>query len=223
MSEFKGILFDFDGTLADTMAGHFSAWKTALGDYGIYIESSDYFPLEGKGLNYLARKFTQKLSLSEKALHSLVLRKKELFIDQQLVVFYPGVEFLILELKKRKVPMAIVTASHLDQLSSSVPEGFLKQFDALITGDLVDRGKPDPESYLRGAASLGLFPEQCIAIENAPFGVQSARRANIYCIAICSTVNRKDLEEADEIVDQFEDLRESARIREFLVTRKTHA
>ena len=119
--------------------------------------------------------------------------------------------------------MAIVTAGDLDQLSSSVPERFLEQFDGLITGDLVVRSKPDPEPYLRGAASLGLFPEQCIAVENAPLGVQSARRANIYCIALCSTVNRKDLAEADEIVDQFENLRDSARIREFLVTRKAHA
>jgi beta-phosphoglucomutase len=223
MSGFKGILFDFDGTLADTMAEHFLAWKAALGDYGISIEASDYFPFEGTGLNELARKFTHNLSLPEKALHSLVLRKKELFIDRQPAAFYPGVESLILELKKRNVPMAIVTASHLDQLSSSVPERFLEQFDALITGDLVVRGKPDPEPYLRGAARLGLLPEQCIAVENAPLGVQSARRANIYCIALCSTVNRKDLAEADEIVDQFEDLRDSARIREFLVTRKTHA
>ena len=119
--------------------------------------------------------------------------------------------------------MAIVTASHLDQLRSSVPKLFLDQFNALITGDLVVRCKPDPEPYLRGAASLGLFPEQCIAVENAPLGVKSARRANIYCIALCSTMNRKDLAEADEIVDQFEDLRDSARFVELLATRKSHA
>lgn len=223
MSGFKGILFDFDGTLADTMTEHFLAWKAALGDYGISIEARDYFPFEGMGLNELARKFTKKLSLSENELRSLVQKKKGVFIDRQSTAFYPGVESLILELKKRNIPMAIVTTSHIDQLESSIPERFLKQFDALITGDLVVLSKPDPEPYLRGAASIGLFPEQCIAVENAPLGIQSARRAKIYCIAICTTVNRKDLAEADEIVDQFEDLRDSPRIRELLITRKIHA
>ncbi len=223
MNEFKGILFDFDGTLADTMGGHYLAWKTALAEYGISIKASDYFPLEGTGLHEVAIKFTQGLSLSEAAIEELVRRKKKFFVNQQSITFYPGVESLISELKGQKVPMAIVTASHLDQLSSSVPERFLGQFDALITGDLIVRGKPDPEPYLRGAARLGLTPGECVAVENAPLGVQSARRANIYCIAVCSTVTRNDLAEADEILERFEDLRSSAKIRKMLETKKLHA
>ena len=100
--------------------------------------------------------------------------------------------------------MAIVTAGHLDQLKSTVPEKFLNQFNALITGDQVLRGKPDPDPYLRGANALGLQPAECIAVENAPVGVQSAKRANNYCIAICSTVGRDVLIEADEILERFE-------------------
>ena len=105
--------------------------------------------------------------------------------------------------------MAIVTAGHLDQLKLSVPERFLKQFDALVTGDQVSRGKPDPEPYLRGAQELGMGPAECMAIENSPLGVQSAKQAGIYCIAICSTVGRDILIEADEILERFEDLRNS--------------
>ena len=139
-------------------------------------------------------------------------------MDKQSITFYPGVESLVSELKDRNVPMAIVTAGHLDQLRLSVPEYFLNYFDALITGDLISRGKPDPEPYLRGAERLGLTPKECIAIENAPLGIQSARRANIYCIAVCSTVNRDELNEADEILERFEDLRSSIMIRQFLGT-----
>lgn len=219
----KGILFDFDGTLADTMEGHFLAWQAALGEYGISIEAGDYYPLEGMGLHEVARKFTKGPPWTGAAIDELVLKKKKYFVSRQSITFYPGVESLVSELKDRKVPMAIVTAGHLDQLRLSVPDYFLNHFDALVTGDLFSRGKPDPEPYLRGAERLGLIPEECIAIENAPLGVRSARRAKIYCIAICSTVNRNDLAEADEILEQFEDLRSSVKIRQILETKKSHA
>ena len=218
MTALKGILFDFDGTLADTMQGHYVAWKAALGEYGISIEASDYYPLEGTGLHEVARVLAKGHPLTEAAIDELVQKKKNYFVNGQAISFFPGVESLVSELSDRKVPMAIVTAGHLDQLRLSVPEYFLNYFDALITGDLISRGKPDPEPYLRGAERLGLTPKECIAIENAPLGIQSARRANIYCIAVCSTVNRDELNEADEILERFEDLRSSIMIRQFLGT-----
>ena len=119
--------------------------------------------------------------------------------------------------------MAVVTAGHLDQLRSSVPQHFLEQFDALITRDMFTRGKPDPEPYLRGAAKLGLSPDECIAVENSPLGVRSAHRAKTYCIAICSTVGRNDLAEADEILERFEDLRNSIKFGQILGTKLKHA
>ena len=214
----KGILFDFDGTLADTMEGHYLAWKSALGEHGIPIEADDYYPMEGAGLREVAREFTKGLDWTEAAIDQLVQKKKKYYVERQSITFFPGVELLISELKDRKVPMAIVTAGHLDQLRLSVPQRFLEQFDALITGDQFVRGKPDPEPYLRGAEKLGLTPADCIAIENSPLGVQAARRANIYCIAICSTIGRNGLMEADEILERFVDVRNSAAIGKMLGT-----
>ena len=92
-----------------------------------------------------------------------------------------------------------------------------------MTGDQFSKGKPDPEPYLKGAQALGLQPSECIAVENAPVGVESALRANIYCIAICSTVGRDVLIKADEILERFEDLRGSVNFGQFLGTRSTHA
>ena len=95
--------------------------------------------------------------------------------------------------------MAIVTAGHLDR------------FDVLLTGDQYKRGKADPEPYLKRANALGLWPEECIAVENAPLGALSAKRANTYCIGICSTVVRDIPAEADEVLDRFEDLKSSTK------------
>lgn len=219
----KGILFDFDGTLADTMEGHYLAWKSALGEYGIPIEMGNYYPLEGAGLHEVAREFAKGPTWTEAAIDELVRKKKKYYVGRQPITFFPGVEPLISELKDRKVPMAIVTAGHLDQLRLSVPRHFLEQFDALITGDMLGRGKPDPEPYLRGAAKLGLNPDECVAVENSPLGVQSARRANIYCIAICSTVSRDNLIEANEILERFEGLRNSIKFGQILGTEPRYA
>ena len=205
----KGILFDFDGTLADTMEGHYLAWRTALGEYGVSVEACDYYPLEGSGMHDIARTLIKDSSWKESEIDELVQRKKKYYVERQIVTFYPGVESLVSELKAKNIPMAVVTAGHLDQLRLSVPQSFLSHFDVLITGDLISRGKPDPEPFLRAAQSLGLTPQECIAVENAPLGIQSARRANIYCVGICSTVNRNELADADEIVIQFADLRYS--------------
>ena len=116
----QGILFDFDGTLADTMEGHYLAWKAALGEYDLSIEACDYYPLEGAGLHEIARMFVKDNSWNEAAIEELVQRKKKYYVERQAITFFPGVESLISELKDRKIPMAIVTAGHLDQLRLSV-------------------------------------------------------------------------------------------------------
>lgn len=213
---FQGILFDFDGTLADTMESHFLAWQSVLAEYAVTISRKDYFPLEGLGLREVAEMFTQDRGLSETDINEIVQRKKKYYLRSHRVSFYPGVKSLVNLLKNKKIPMGVVTAGHLDQLKGSVPASFLDQFDSLVTGEQLTRGKPHPEPYLRGAKDLGLQPNQCIAVENAPIGVESAKRAGIYCIALCTTVSRDCLVEANEIVEDFKGLRKNLAIQKML-------
>lgn len=215
-SRFRGILFDFDGTLAKTLEHHFLAWEKTMAEYGVTIRETDYYPLEGMGLHQVAEIFTRGLSVSASQLDEIVQKKKKYYVRDQLLEFYPGVEGLISELKIKKIATAIVTAGHLDQLKQSVPSSFLNQFDVLITGDQLSKGKPNPEPYLKAAHTLGLNPNECLAVENAPLGVESARRANIYCIAICSTVRQELLCQANEILLSFADLKSSKTIHQLL-------
>ena len=97
-------------------------------------------------------------------------------------------------------------------------EGFLERFQAIVTGEDTTVGKPSPEPYLRGAEKLGVRPEACIVVENAPIGIESAKRAGAYCIALCTTVSREALRQADEIVDSFEALREVPLITQLLAS-----
>lgn len=207
--QYKGILFDFDGTLADTMQEHYLSWRETLAEYGADLTPEEYFPLEGMNVTEFARHFIAAKGIAERA-ENIVKQKDEKYLalaQSRGVEFYRGVFDLLNKLKERKVPMAIVTAGRSDRLIRSVPDAFLNKFSAIITAELAERGKPFPDPYLKGAEKLNLLAKECIAVENAPLGIKSAKSAGMYCVAIASTVSKEKLAEADEVVGEFADLR----------------
>jgi beta-phosphoglucomutase len=215
---FGGVLFDFDGTLARTMEDNFEAWRAVTRRYGIELEPDDYYPFEGLPLKEIAARFFRVNSLPAPDVAELVKLKDAWYLENHRFSFYAGVEELIDALARGQVRMGIVTAGLRDRLVKSVPHDFLEKFTAVVTGDMTERGKPHPDPYLRGAKGLGLKPEACIVVENAPLGIQAAKKAEAYCVAVCSTLDRRYLSEADEVVDQFTDLEDLPVIRCMLVS-----
>lgn len=216
MRRFQAVAFDFDGTLADTMDDHFRAWQAVMADYGIRLAPEDYYPLEGVRVADLPRRFFETYRQPSRDEEIIVQRKEQYYLTHHQFAFYPGVEALIRQLHDHRVAMAVVTAGLFDRLRRSVPQGFLEQFTAIVTGEDTTVGKPSPEPYLRGAEKLGVAPEACLVVENAPIGIESAKRAGAYCIALCTTVSQRHLTQADEIVGSFEQLKETATIKQLL-------
>ena len=81
--------------------------------------------------------------------------------------------------------------------------GIAKYFDAIANGDMISRGKPDPEVYLLAAHKLGLAPAECIVAEDAPVGIEAARRAGMSVIGVATTFRREDLSDYDLLIDDF--------------------
>ncbi len=212
----KGILFDFDGVIAQTMEDNFQAWKRSYQDHGIQILPEDYFHLEGAKLEEVARIISQKYSLQNISPKEIIEKKERYYRQNNNFAFYPGVVEIIGILKKKGIKMAIVSAGQRERLLSCTTQEFLKNFDAIICGDMVQKGKPDPEPYLTAMKVLNLLPSECIVIENAPLGIESAKNAQSYCIAIASTLKKEVLIQADEIVEKFEDIITSEKIRKIL-------
>lgn len=199
-------MFDFDGTLANTMANHFFCWETALHEIGISIRSEDYYPMEGASLYEIARKLSGQNDKS--LIDKIVRRKKQLYVDSYKVKrleFYPGVKNLI-KLLSTKYPVAIVTAGHEDQLRGTVPRNFLDQFSVLICGDMVNENKPSPEPYITACEKLVKEPAHCLVVENAPLGITSAVNAGCYCVGVQSTCKKEELSKADEIIPKISNL-----------------
>lgn len=212
----KGILFDFDGVLAETMGDFYQAWKAAFAHFGYSINEEEFYLLEGMKLFDVASIFCRKADIPMKEVENILAKKEAYYAKHHKFRFYPGVEHFITDLKRNGVPIAVVTAGMKERLIKTVPADFLANFEAIVSNETSGRGKPYPDPYLRGAADLKLNPDECIVIENAPSGISAAKSAGMYCIAVCSTLNRKHLKEADEIVDSFSGLSESRFIRDII-------
>ncbi len=202
----RGILFDFDGVLVDSMNDNFCAWEKAFSDFGARIQKEEYFILEGRRLIEIAKILGEKYRISPENYPRIVGLKSKYYLDLYTFRFYPGVEEFIDLLKKENILISIVSASPREKIEKTVPQNFLKKFDAIIGGDDSEKGKPNPEPYLNACKKLGLIPKECIVVENAPLGIEAAKRAGIYCIAICSTLDKTFLKNADFVIDNFREL-----------------
>lgn len=204
---YQGILFDFDGVLSQSMEDNFKAWEAATAEYGLDIKKEDYFPLEGMTVEDVAINLFRIYSKSIDDIKGVTSLKEAFYLKFHKFKLYPGVTPFIDWLVQNKIPIGIVTGAQKSRIVSTVKRTFLEKFNTLVTGDVVTKGKPFPDPYIMGSELLGISPEECIIIENAPLGIKAAKACNAYCIAISSTLGNSFLREADTIVECFAELR----------------
>ena len=105
------------------------------------------------------------------------------------------------------MPLALVTGTSRHEFAKIMPAALKRLFAVIVTGDAVERGKPHPGPYRKALARLGVCPRRALVIENAPFGIRSARRAGTCCVALETSRTRRDLAGADRIVPSFDVLK----------------
>ncbi len=205
----KAVIFDYDGTLIDNMHLHYESFAKAL--EGVKkIEERELFLIEGGKVFPITSALVSDLNLSDHEIQNIIDRKHEIYEKSvKGLRMRPEALELIRKLRRLKYRIGLATGSPRSVVEMNVTPQEFSLFDHVTTGDETDRPKPDPETYLKCAAGLGVRPEECVAIENAPLGVESAKSAGMKCIALTSTVGREDLKRADFVVDS---LREAERI-----------
>ncbi len=111
-------------------------------------------------------------------------------------------------LPEKQMPSRVVSGSDRAVVMELLLRFFPNTFDAVVTGNDVKEGKPSPEPYLKAIGMLKLEKDECIVIENAPLGVESATRAGLFCIGIPTYVEAQRLKEADVVIGNHEMLKE---------------
>jgi beta-phosphoglucomutase len=199
----KAVLFDFDGVIANTLTYHVQAWQQVFADYGVEILPQDFFLLEGQLAEEIGKQLAQQkeLSLDAIILKEMVQRKRAIYNQITQATVYPASRKLIRYLKANSIKIALVTGAIRQNIEPVTGKEFLKNFDVIIGGKDVAHTKPHPEPYLTAAQKLNVPPNECLVIENAPLGIRAAKLAEMFCVAVKTTIKDESyLKEADLIV-----------------------
>ena len=175
-----GVLFDLDGVVIDSESLYTRFWMEAAGDLGFPMTREQ--ALQMRSLNPgLAKSKIESFFGKEADYAAIRAHRIELMnahIEAHGVDEKPGIRALLALLKEKNIPCAITSSTAIPVIRQHLGRlGLLEGFTALCSGKDVPRGKPAPDIYLAGAAALGLKPENCLAIEDSPSGVEAAWRA----------------------------------------------
>ncbi|MGQ3685251.1 MAG: HAD family hydrolase [Candidatus Loosdrechtia sp.] len=203
----KAILFDMDGVLVDSMFFHAEAWELVMKTEGITIDKKLIYELEGANYRQVVDAIFRSAGRipAEEEIQKLASKKMEIFEQIEQVKPFAGMQEL-LEVLKPKYKLAVVSGSNYKTVHKILCTFFPNTFQVIIDGEITRISKPSPEPYLIAVQRLGVPKDQCLVIENAPFGIRSAKSAGLRCIAIPSYLGREYLKEADVIIENLREI-----------------
>ena len=194
----KGFLFDLDGTLVDSLPAVEHAWTNWANSRGLAPEEVLGF-IHGKQAITSIRHFMPGESEEAIQVQFRLIEKIE-SEDINGITALPGAVELLERLNKLSMPWAIVTSGSVPVARARHAAGELATPEIFITAELVARGKPNPDPYLLGAQRLGLKPEECVVVEDAPAGVLSGLAAGCKVIAVNAPDDTPKLDQVDLVL-----------------------
>lgn len=206
----KALLLDMDGVVTDSMPWHFECWKEVFRRRGIDLQKEDVYRREGeKGLVSVMSIFAEKGKQIDPEEGMRMLREKEgLFSSMVKIKPFKDIEAFIAKIAQAGTKLALVTGTSRGEMERLLPEGIKSVFNSIVTGDMLERGKPEPDPYLKGLSMLGVNAQDSIVVENAPLGIRSAKKAGIFTVAVQTSLGSDWLQDADIIVADHEALYE---------------
>ena len=183
-SNAKALIFDLDGTLANTMQNHFQAWRKSVSPYGIDFTVELFLSLTGMSrwatIEKLNELFNTNMDVQEvgklkgEHFHKVSHLTKEIEVVGNVVRKYHGI-----------LPMAIGTGSTKGGAKQSLEITNLQQyFEIVITSDDITRPKPDPETFLKCAQLMNVAPKDCVVFEDGILGIQAAEKVGMTVIDV---------------------------------------
>jgi HAD superfamily hydrolase (TIGR01509 family) len=182
------------------MPYHADAWVKAFGEVGIHITNMDIYEIEGSNHKGVVDIIFHKAGLepSSSDYEAFLTKKREYFLQNNRAEPFRDMP-ACLQALKGKYKLAVASGADRTIVNSLMDKFYPGIFKVIVSGEDVTRGKPDPEPYLTAAGKLGLEPAVCMVIENAPLGIQSAKKAGIYCVAVPTYLSEEKLIDADMV------------------------
>jgi beta-phosphoglucomutase len=185
----QAVLFDLDGVLVDTAVFHYEAWKRLADELGILFDERVNHGFRGVGrmecLDKLLGSHAREVAGEEKRV--LADRKNSYYLERVMRLrpteLAPGARALAMRLRASGIRMGLVSASRNARLVIQLL-GITDWFDAIVDGDAVSKGKPDPQGFLLAASRLRVEVDQCVVIEDAEAGIKAGHAAEMVCVGV---------------------------------------
>ncbi len=185
----RGLIFDCDGTLVDSMPLHMNAWEAAFKKYNSYYNEDFLYSLKGMKELEIIDLYNKKFKTNLDP-HLMVNTKHDFFMEH--INDVKPIE-LIVDIAKSfygKLPLAVVSGSVGKIVKSELKVlGILNLFEVILTADDPYKPKPDPDVFYAAASKINLAPEYCVVFEDGDAGLKAAEKAGMKIIDIRKYIN----------------------------------
>ena len=214
----RAVVFDFDGVIANSEPLHFRAFRDVLASEGITLTEAEYY---ARYLGYNDERAFREIGVErghrwdDRAIANLIARKAVVTeeLEQHGSILFPGAREAIEHLA-RLCPLAIASGALRSEIDRTLERERLRiHFAVIVSADDGGASKPAPDPYLRAVERLStatrpgaLRPFDCVAVEDSPWGLESARAAGLLTVGVAHTYTREALAQANAVVDTLDTL-----------------
>ena len=214
----KAVIFDFDGVITDSEILHFRAFNAILNQHGVELTKPQYYQ-SYLGLTdadcYRTLIDEGRLKIDPSQINDLVAHKNKVFEELARTEgsIIDGVREFLDTLSHGGVPLAICSGALRAEIELILEQAKLRdRFDAIVSAEDVERGKPHPDGFLLALKELNdrgfgpIAPAHCAVVEDSHWGLQAARSAGMRTIAVTNTYDAEQLNTADKVVTRLDEL-----------------
>ncbi|MGC6769595.1 HAD family hydrolase [Enterococcus sp. LJL128] len=220
----KGIIFDMDGVIVDSEYTFLESKAELLKDVGFPLGISYHYQFMGTTSEFMWKKIKEDLSLPgsvEDYIKEMTARRKEIIKRDGLKPIEGVVEF-IHRLAEENVRLAVASSSPKKDIIHNLKElGIRDCFDALVSGEEVNRSKPAPDVFLEAAKQIEIAPAESLAFEDSHNGSIAVKKAGMFCVGVENdNYPPQDLSQADQLISSFSEVELKDLNRSFINNKK---
>ena len=204
------IMFDFDGVIVDSERYALELLMRIMDEkYGVAISEEDAVHVIGyntaRTLSYLNGKHGTSISVDDYV--SKYAEYGNFYMDYEGLKPIDGAVECISSLRAKGYTIGLVSSTRSKHILYALDRmRMVSLFDFIVTGDMIEHSKPDPEPYLRGLSFSGCSREDCVVIEDSPAGIASGKAAGIFTVGFKAASVKLDTSQADTIIETYEEL-----------------